>query len=176
MTTAQANQPKSSLRRSLSSDLSNRLRDDPDSLELPLIVENRIAQTRSVHLLVIWDRWNDIPNRERARIITDAFATAHPGDPATVTVPMGLTPMEAITLGFLPYRIVPLVRKSDKLSDRTILDAMRSVGGVYIQVGAERQLRFATQAQAEEAYRALATKVPSPVWTLVHEMSTAESA
>jgi hypothetical protein len=89
---------------------------------------------------------------------------------------IGLTPMEAITLGFLPYRIVPLVRKSDKLSARTILDAMRSVGGVYIQVGAERQLRFATQAQAEGAYRALATTVPSPVWTLVHEQSTGESA
>ncbi|MGA2497262.1 MAG: hypothetical protein ABSH20_05950 [Tepidisphaeraceae bacterium] len=99
MTTAQANESKSALNRNLSRELSNRLRDDPDSLELPLIVENRIPQSHSVHLLVIWDRWHDIPNRERARLITDAFAEAHPRDPATVTVPMGLTPILSGTLG-----------------------------------------------------------------------------
>ena len=62
--------------------LAARLRADPDSPDVPLTVLNRIPQTKSVHLLVVWDKWKDLPIPARGRVITDAFAAAFPDDDA----------------------------------------------------------------------------------------------
>jgi hypothetical protein len=77
-------------------------------------------------------------------------------------------------MGYLRYRIEALVRKEDDVTARQITDAMKGVGGVYMRVGTEKQLRFATKSQAETAYRALNAMLPSPVWTLVLETSSGE--
>jgi hypothetical protein len=165
-----------STRQRLTNQLVERFRGNIESPVLPLVVENRVRPVHTIHLLVIWDEWQEMPNPERSRIIADAFALANPDEVARVTIPMGLTASEALSLGYLPYRIVPSVRKSDGLSATAIDKAMRAVGGIFIQIGSDRQLRFATRSQAELAYRDLATKLPAPIWTLIQEQSPAESA
>jgi len=57
------------------------------------------------------------------------------------------------------------------VTPRQIADAMKTVGGVLVQVGTQSHLRFATQSQAETAYRALNAIFPAPVWTLIRETS-----
>jgi hypothetical protein len=151
--------------------LANRLRENLDVPSLPLIVQNRTPRTRTVHLLVVWDEWQNVPNAERSEIVTTAYAVAHPDDQFAVNFPLAYTPSEALSLGYLPYRIVALVRPTDRIRKPEIERAMRSVGGIYLKVGTAPQLRFASQAQAEDAYRSLATKLPSPVWTLIQEQS-----
>jgi hypothetical protein len=132
---------------------------------------------RTVQLLVVWDAWRDLPGPERSRIITEAYTLATPARLALpVAVPLGLTAAEALSLGYLPYRIVPTVRKQDKVSERNILDAMKVAGGVFTRVGSESQLRFATLGQAQEAYRSLQARVPGPFWTLIQEQSAVEMA
>lgn len=163
-------------RQRLLNQLIERFRGDIESPALPLVVVNRVRPVQTMHLLVVWDEWRDMPNPERSAIITEAFATADPKGVAGVTIAMGLTSAEALSLGYLPYRIVPLTRKADNIPTTKIDMTMRSAGGIFMQIGSERQLRFATRSQAELAYRDVATKLPSPVWTLIYEPSPAESA
>jgi hypothetical protein len=142
----------------------------------PLVILNRIPQTRTVHLLVIWDEWQSLSIPERSRIITDAYVAAYPDETATVTIPLGLTASEALSMGYLPYEIVPSIREGKPTSRQALAKAMRSVGGIYVQVGAQPQLRFATHPQAEEAYRKLVKLLPNQIWTLIQERTVSETA
>ena len=155
--------------------LAKRLKGDLDQPTLPLIVENRALSPRIVHLVVIWDAWRRFSNVQRSSVITDAYALAHPKSPAPA-VAMGFTPSEALSLGYLPFRVVALMRGSDKVSGAKLKSALETAGGVKVRIGDELELRFATQAQAASAYRSLQAELPSPVWTLIEERSVSESA
>jgi hypothetical protein len=89
-----------------------------------------------------------------------------------VRVPIGLTSGEALSQGYLRYQISALVRQSDHVSAKQVRDAMTAAGGVPVQVGGTRQLRFPTRAQAEEAYRRLVEKIDKPIWTLSEEVDS----
>lgn len=93
-----------------------------------------------------------------------------------LTVAMGLTASEAISLGYLPFRIAALVRKADGLSPAKLQKAMEKAGGVQVRIGNELDIRFATRAQAANAYRTLQSDLPSPVWTIIEERPAAETA
>ena len=161
-------------KRPLVAALAARLLQPLDAPDLPLVVLNRIPQTRSVHLLVVWDRWRDLAIPERGRAIADAFAAAFPDDQAVVRLPMGLTPGEALSQGYLHYQITPLVRPGDHVPAKAVRDAMASAGGVPVSAGADLQLRFATRPQAEAAYRRLLEKINKPIWTLSEELGAAD--
>ena len=134
--------------------LASRFTKPPESTDLPLVVVNQLSRASGKHILVIWDEWQDLSGADRGRIITDAYLNAHPDEPTPVTIPIGVTAAEALTMGYLKYEIQALVRKEDRVTPRQITDAMKTVGGVYMQIGTKVQLRFATQSQAETAYRA----------------------
>src|SRR5437868_2670378 len=101
-------------------ELAQRFAKPADSTELPLVVVNRISPTAGYHVLVIWDEWEDLNGAERGRVITDAYHQAHPGERVPVTIPLGVTAAEALSMGFLCYRIVPSVRKEDNVTARQI--------------------------------------------------------
>jgi hypothetical protein len=156
--------------------LTRRFGEDADSPDLPLVLVNRVPQTKTVHVVVIWDRWKDLTVPERGRVITDAFLAADPDRREPVTFPMGLTPGEALRQGFLPYQIIPLVRSSDGVSNEQVARAMQAAGGVLLRVGDEVQLRFATRGQANEAYRRLLERINKPIWTISEELSGSEAS
>lgn len=160
----------------LVAELATRFRQPLDLPDLPLVVVNRIAPTRSIHIVVIWDKWKELTIPERGRVIADAFATAFPHEQGVVRLTMGLKPGEALSQGYLRYQIIPLVRPVDHVTTKQVKDAMASAGGVLMQVGNDQQLRFATRGQAEEAYRRLLEKINKPIWTLSEETSTSEVA
>ena len=154
--------------------LRERLNTDLDQPTLPLVVVNRPFSKRSIHLLVIWDAWRNLSNVERSKVIIDAYALAHGNDP-TPAVVIGVTASEAISLGYLPFRIAALARKTDGLSRVKLEKAMQKAGGVQVRVGDGLDIRFATRAQAASAYRTLQSELPSPVWTLIEERPVAET-
>ncbi len=156
--------------------LAKRFKEDLDAPDRPLVVLNTIAPTSSVHIAVIWDKWKELAIPQRGRVITDAYAAAHPNSRLVVRLPMGLTPGEALSQGYLRYQIIPLVRPTDHVTTRQVKDAMASAGGVLMNVGNDQQLRFATRAQAEEAYRRLLEKINKPIWTLSEEASSSDMA
>jgi hypothetical protein len=154
--------------------LANRFMKPAESTDLPLVVVNQLSRTSGKHILVIWDDWQDLSGAERGKIITDAYLAAHPDEQTPVTIPIGVTASEALAMGYLKYEIQTLVRKEDNVTTKQITDAMKTVGGIYMQIGTKVQLRFATQAQAETAYRTLNTMLPSPIWALVRETASGD--
>ena len=144
------------------------------SLGQPLIVENQIAQTKSIHVVVIWDLWVNLSPAERSKIILEAYAKAKRLADKTITVAMGLTSEEAIRMGFLPYSIVVTHRPVDNVSLNKLMRGMAGVGGVLLKIGTSTQLRFPTMEQAEDAYRQLSRNEPGPYWAIVHEQSTSD--
>jgi len=155
--------------RALVEALAARLREPPETPDPPLVVVNRIAPTRSIHVLVIWNKWKGLTIPQRGRVITDAFAAAFPNEQFVVRLPMGLTPGEALTQGYLPYLIIPVARPTDKVTAKQLKDAMASSGGILMHIGDDRRLRFATREQAQEAYRRLLRKINKPIWSLSEE-------
>src|SRR6266542_1295802 len=151
-------------RERLVAQLVHRLRDDLDSREQPIAIVNVMPHTRTTHILVVWDTWKDLSLSERAAVIVQAFAASGRGDPNGVILALGVTSLEAVQQGHLPFRIVPLNRAEDNVSGEEILEAMKSVGGIFLRVGSEVQLRFPTEEMAEDAYRELFAKIPKPIW------------
>jgi len=82
----------------LRDELEKELRNPKEEGE-PEIIINR-PSPGTIHLYVIWSRWDDLDQLVRSRIILDAF-TAVKGEPEAiqVTVSMGLTIDEAKRLG-----------------------------------------------------------------------------
>lgn len=143
----------------------------PLSLDEPYIIQDRVPQTQSRHVVVIWDAWDDMARDKRGRIITDAFQQAGIHD--VVRVATGLTQQEALTLGYLRYQIDALWRQSDGDAVRKKLKkAIESTKGIHVRIGASVQLRFPTLEHAEEAYRNLSAAVPGPYWALVKEVAS----
>lgn len=135
--------------------------------EGPIILEGRLPETRSVHLVVIWDGWRDVDAPGRSRLILDAATSAKRLAGSNVTVALGLDPLEALRLGYLPFAIRSMRRRGDRVPVTRLAAALKEVGGIASGSGLER--RFATREQAEAAYRRLCEIAPGPYWLLVRE-------
>jgi hypothetical protein len=143
----------------------------PRSLSEPFILEDRIPQTRSRHVVVIWDAWGNLARADRSKIILDAFQTANHLNGDTVRVALGLTQQEAFDLGYLPFQIVATIRETDRVKRDNVRKALESVGGIHVKVGNSHQLRFPSQEYAEDAYRQLAAKIHGPYWAITQEVA-----
>ena len=76
----------------------------------PVLIEEekpaRFGTARKpLHLYVIWDEWEDLPQQDRSEIIMDAYEATHATpDIVRVTLAMGLTKSEARKMG-LNYQV-----------------------------------------------------------------------
>lgn len=157
---------------SLVNQLADRIR-NRTSLEEPYMVEDRVQQTGSRHVAVIWDAWADLDRPARGRIIADAYHDA--GIQDTITVALGITQQEALELGYLPYQIAANWKASDGQGIRVRLRrALETAPGVHVKTGSSQQLRYPTLGHAQEAYRHLSQQVPGPYWAIIKEDRPAE--
>lgn len=82
----------------LRTQLEAELRQPTDNSE-PIIIVERPHPT-TIHLFVIWSRFEGLEQVVRSRIILDAFNEVRgEGEALNVTVSMGLTPAEASRMG-----------------------------------------------------------------------------
>lgn len=144
---------------------------DPLALEEPFVMEDRIPETRTRHVWVVWDAWKNFNRAAREAIIEEAFAASGVLKGDVILIARGLTQGQAFNSGFLPYKIVSTRRKTDPVSVVQLRNAMNSVGGVHVKAGASHQLRFPSMEYAQEAYRQLTEKVPGPYWAIVQEVA-----
>jgi hypothetical protein len=165
-----ARTPTNNASRTLVDQLATRLRGGL-SLDEPFIIEDRVPQTHSRHVVVIWDAWKSLGREDRSRIILDAYRSSNGLRGDTVRVALGLTQQEAFDMGYLPFGIVTTVRKTDRVALNDVRKALDSVGGIHIKVGSSRQVRFPSLEHAEEAHRQLSAKIPGPVWAITQEVA-----
>jgi hypothetical protein len=159
---------------SLVNELAGRIAAPGESAEAPFILQDRIPQTRTRHVVVIWDAWADRDRAERAGMIMDAYAASGRLGDDTIPVAMGLTEPEALDLGYLPYSIIALRKNTDPVSPADLKRALEQIGGVQVRKGSLLEVRFPTSALAQHAYRLLLQRVPGPYWQIQHEKVAAD--
>jgi hypothetical protein len=136
----------------------------------PIIYEIPLQPSDTLHVIVVWDKWADVPAQDRADLIMQAyqeFDSLHPEvnpKAPSITLVMGTTWQEADRLGVLPYVIEPNYRRGEA-DDRQVLQAMLKQGGVETPSG-KVILRFATESAADIALRSLKRELPDARWSL----------
>ena len=70
------------------------------TLQAPDIREDAQRFSGRLHVYVIWDSWQDVPDSNRGEIILDAYEACFGQDRARlISVAMGITPTEAKNMG-----------------------------------------------------------------------------
>ncbi len=134
----------------------------------PFIIRKSIGTTGLQNLIVIWDRWHGVPLQERTEIILAANDTLETTMRANLSLALGRTMDEAISLGYLPFRVEPISRSGSSADRDRILNALREEGAV--ETGQGLQLRFTTLEQAQDAFIQLEGKVSGPLWSIIQEV------
>jgi hypothetical protein len=138
----------------------------------PFIIRKSIGTTGLQNLIVIWDRWHGVPLQERTEIILAANDTLETTMRANLSLALGRTMDEAISLGYLPFRVEPISRSGSSADRDRILNALREEGAV--ETGQGLQLRFPTLEQAQDAFIQLEGKVSGPHWSIIQEVPQTE--
>jgi len=139
----------------------------------PLILEQELRQTKSIHVLVFWDRWGAIPREQRGSIIMDAYEKVEPDVINRILVAMGLTFEEAIEMNFLPYQIQTTISKEDPINPDDLKRALIEEGAVQTTRGL--QLRLPTEPMAHAAYERLAKKFPGPYFAIAKTVARTDN-
>src|SRR5438876_8615884 len=115
----------------------------------PFIYEQAFS-TGKVRILVIWDDWKDLPLEQRTNIILSAIEQSDGKDyRANVALASGLTVLEGVAAGMLPYQIITARREGDKVTLEQCWDAMLTEGASQLFGPKIPQLRFPTEEAAE---------------------------
>ena len=156
-------QPTEELTRALADELVS-----PKDHPLPLIVERLIRGTKSRHVWVVWDRWGDLDEEERTDIIVQAYAKAE-GDKAAdnISIALGFLPKEAIRFGVVPFVLMlqhPLDQRRPDYGETFAREAEKTI------LGSEaKELRYPTEAEAEQAVERLHRLNPEISWRIHDE-------
>jgi hypothetical protein len=139
----------------------------------PLILEEQVPSTKSRHVRVIWDRWKELDDEQRAAVIVDAYTQAEGAQAADeITLAEGVTPQEALALGLLPYKIVPARKKTDSLPLEAYQAAQAKEARHTLLGPKARELRYARIEDAQDAQQRLQQALPGSSWAVVQEMAT----
>ncbi len=144
----------------------------PGGVDRPRIIRNPLPRLGKVDLLVIWDRWGDLPFRARSELILDACDKAQEGLRDKVYMATGRTTEEAISLGYLPFRIAVATHRVPAGDRARIEAALADLGAVETSAGP--QLRFERLDEAQDTLAQLGERVPGPYWTIVEEVARDE--
>lgn len=130
----------------------------------PLVHEMRIAGTDVLQVVVLWERWGQVPPQERGPLILEAYEQSQPALLPKITAALGVTVQEALAMGLLPYRVVPARRKAGAVTDAQLRAALVKEGAIQTPRGL--MLCFPSRKSAEDAVRRLAAHVPGPYWAI----------
>jgi hypothetical protein len=136
----------------------------------PLIFENPASVPGRFFAVVVWSAWRDVPVRDRAAIILQAyqrFDGSHPGQPAKspgLTMASGMTWEEADRRGLFRFAIEPNARPEEVDADQ-IRQALIDEGAVQTATGL--RLRYASREPADQAYARLQARLPKGAWSLI---------
>jgi hypothetical protein len=138
----------------------------------PLILEEHVPSAQSRQVRVIWDAWKDIPDDDRGAVIVDAYTQVEGTDAAEdIAVADGVTPQEALALGLLPYKILPVRKAEDKETFERQRAALAAEAKNTLLGARAKELRFARLEDAEASRKRLEAATPGSSWAVVQEQA-----
>jgi hypothetical protein len=66
---------------------------------MPKIIEEEDRLSKILNVYVVWQEWDSVTQQDRAEMILEAYEQAQPGAARKISIAMGVTPLEAQTLG-----------------------------------------------------------------------------
>lgn len=157
----------------LLSELAEELRNSRESGQ-PLIIERDFSAGGPRSITVVWDKWADVPFEERAVIIQSAYRDVE-GQSLVErrSVVDGLTFPEAYEAGMFGFQVVPILRKSDRVTADQCADAMIAEGASLLFIAGKPQLRFPTREDAQACVNRLEERLPGSdeVWAIAEEIA-----
>jgi hypothetical protein len=152
--------------------LAQELRTPTQGLDAPVVFEDQVPQTRSINVIVVWQRFQEVPQERRSTLILDAYESFNKKRLQQIRFASGVTPDEAIRGGYLPYKIVPATRRSDGISPKEIRQAIEKAGAFHTSAGLE--LRFPYRWLAERVLATLQHQFGEHAFALAKEMDSVD--
>lgn len=146
----------------------------PKEFGQPMIDEEVFAKTNLIRVLVLWDRWWEIPEEARTDVIRQAYLQADGQETADRLVLInGLTFPEAYDDELLPFEVIALHRRGDKYSLEECAQAMINQGASILDRSDHPRLWFQTLQQAEECAERLKLSLPGSddVWSISQSLA-----
>lgn len=107
---------------------------DQSSTGGPVVFEIPIDRSDTYHVIVVWDRWAEVPPGDRSEIIAEAYRELDEtglDEPISekITTSLGVTPQEAVDYGLLPYVVQPhhIVQSYLSLRDPRLSEILETI-------------------------------------------------
>lgn len=136
----------------------------------PQIYVDELSAARVTHVLVIWERWRDIPPSRRSAIIYDAYEKVDPKLMLRLKFASGFTYDEAVSGGYLPYKVESMLRPSDAVDGVALQREYLTLGARQTPTGLE--LRYPYEFLAEDAIQQLEQKFGKGNFAIAREVGT----
>jgi hypothetical protein len=139
----------------------------------PIVEERELPRTDKVKVTAIWDLFDGMPDSDRLSAILRAFESAKGQEYCDrIALAMGLTFPEAYESGMLAFQVVPMLRKSDRVTAGECAEAMIEEGASLLFVPDKPQLRFPTREDAQACVDRLVARLPesNEVWAIAEEV------
>lgn len=127
----------------------------------PLILEDhRHDANGPLRVYVIWDRFENVSDDQRTETILRAYETFDSDySRDRFGLVTGLTVEEAADVGLLPFQVIPMRKRDDRLSIEDCREAIAKLGASAGDID-RMKLRFHTVEEAQTAMDALRTILP----------------
>ena len=137
----------------------------------PVILETQIPATKSRHVRVIWDEWDRIDDEQRSLVIVEAYTKLEGEEAAEqITIAEGVTPIEALALGLLPFKIVPTRKRDDSIPQEEYRKAHLGEAKNAVLGSRAEELRYPLLEDAEAGVKRLRETLPGSHWSVVQEV------
>jgi len=136
-------------------------------------IEEEHLKTGAIRVVVLWDKWDSMPQEDRSAVILDAYRLVEGEDfAARIGLVNGLTFPEAHALRMLPFQIIPSLRENDPVTVDQCHRAMIAEGASTLLGPGHPQLRYATQEEAEASVKRLSSRLSGsmPVWYINQDL------
>jgi hypothetical protein len=165
--------PLKKINRQLVEKLSSYLtQNDYTSIYQPLIYEYKL-QKSLLRVIVIWDEWKILSLEERTAIILAAYSDY---EAQNIALASGLTVPEGVMAGFLPFRVIPALRKTDQINQEHCWEIMTMMNASILFEENEPHLYFATKEESEKFIEMIERQYPETqeVWSIVRETTSTD--
>lgn len=145
---------------------------EPREIGQPIILERHMELADAVQVYVVWDRFLDVPDDQRAATILQAYEQVMGKEFRNrITLATGATVPEAGDLELLPFEVVPALRNGNAGILDNFHQVMVSEGASILRHPDRPELRFETLDDATAAIERLEDRLPNSRWVVVQAVT-----
>jgi hypothetical protein len=125
-------------------------------------------------IMVVWDKWENIPQNQRTLIIMEAYEKHDSSSGASqplapqIMLTIGVTPSEALEMNLLPFTVGSSVYEGDQHFEAA-QQAKLDEGAIEFPSGLA--LRFPSEEMAIQACQRLRQRIPEVFWQVSRHVS-----